>query len=289
MCGPAYFDSFFSKGGRLICFATRAGVSDNSRLLMERGLLPALPDKWVQSVSCLEPAPFSAEFSGLDTTAAQSLVNYRLDKIALKGYWACRTTPQSYCLWRLTGGAGFLYGKAVGPGLSIFVNTSIDPSLGLLAKSQAWVAFCRYLLGPGGQVRGYHFSTVETPVLNLPQARVAAQVWVENCDGSRIAAKPQGVVLKLPTPTGLGWIKTQDPPQLFAGINLPDGETEILVPSAQTVANAIKRAFVVESHQKQDAVYAETRMSQKPVWKAFAWAAIVMILLESALANRLKR
>ena len=289
ICQPAYIESLLKKGGRLICFATRAGISDTSRSLFERGLLPALPDKWVQSVSYPEPAPFTPESFGLETVAARSLINYRLDKTAMKGYWACRTAPQSQCVWRLANGTGFVYGKAVGPGLSIFVNTSIDTSLGLLAKSQAWVAFCQYLVGRTDQVRGYCFSTMEAPTLYLPQVRPAAQVWVENCDGSKVLAKPQGVTLKLPAPTGLGWIKTLDQPPLYAGINLPDGETEIVVPSAQTVANAVKRAFLIEDHRKRDTALAEAQISQKPIWKAFAWAAIAMVLLESAVANRLKR
>lgn len=289
MCRPAYIEGLLNKGGRLICFATRAGPADTSRLLVERGLLPALPEKWVQEVSYPEAAALAPDSFGLETTAAQSLVNYRLDKIALKGYWTCRTAPRSPCIWRLAGGAGFMYGKAVGPGLSVFVNTSMDSSRGLLAKSQAWVAFCQCLLGRTAQARGFCFSTTESPILNLPQARPTAQVWVENCDGSKAVAKAQGTALRLPAPTGLGWIKTLDQPPLYAGINLPEGETETVVPSAQTIADAIKRAFVVEDRHKQDTAYAQAQMNDKPIWRAFAWAAVAMVLLESALANRLKR
>jgi hypothetical protein len=154
MYRPADIEAFFNKGGRLICFATRLGISDTSRVLLERGLLPALPEKWVEAVSYPEPAPLASDSLGLETAAAQSLANYRLDRVAMKGYWTCRTAPQSQCIWRLASGAGFIYGKVIGRGSSILVNTSIDSSAGLLAKSQAWVAFCQCLLGRTDQMRG---------------------------------------------------------------------------------------------------------------------------------------
>ncbi len=289
MCRPDQVEGFLNKGGRLLCFATRGGTSDPARLLVDRGLLPALPEKWVQEVSYPEPAALASQSAGLESDAMQSLVNYHLDKTALKGYWTCRTAAQSQCLWRLTNGAGFVYGRTVGAGLSLLVNTSIDGSGGLLAKSQAWVAFCQCLLGRVARARGCSFSTLEAPMLYFPQPRPVTQMWVENCDGSKVLGQSQGLVLRLPAPTGLGWIRTYDRPPLCAGINLPEGETEIVVPSAQAVADAMKRAFVIEEHRKQDTASVRVGESEKPIWRAFAWAAIGMILLESAWANRLKR
>ncbi len=288
-CRPADVEAFLSRGGRLICFATQAGTSDTSRALLERGLLPALPEKWVQTVSYPQAAALASDGSGLETAAVQSLANYRLDKVALKGYWICRTAPQSECLWRLAGGAEFVCGKTVGRGLSLFINTSIDASAGLLAKAQAWVAFCQSLLGRSERVRGCCFSTTEAPTLFLPQTRPAAQMWVQNCDGSKVVAKAQGTLLRLPAPSGLGWIRTFDQPPLYAGINLPDGETEIVVPSSEAVADAVRRAFVIEDHRQQDTASAETQMRDRPIWRLFAWAAIALVFFESALANRLKR
>lgn len=144
---------------------------------------------------------------------------------------AGRTGAVPLCL---SGGEGLIYGMPCGHGLSIFVNTSIDDSLGLLAKSAAWVAFCRCLIGETEQVQQFCFSTGEQPVLRIADRgswnadsggrgeRTALSV--ENCDGSRGRAAAQGNVLLLPTPAGTGWMKTTDGPILYAGINLPAGE-----------------------------------------------------------------
>ncbi len=61
--------------------------------------------------------------------------------------------------------AGFVYAQTQNAGSSILVNTSIDDSLGLLAKSGAWVAFCRFLVGEGDRVRQFCFRVDERPVL----------------------------------------------------------------------------------------------------------------------------
>jgi hypothetical protein len=288
-CPPADIDAFLNKGGRLICFATRAGASDAGRTFLDRGLLAALPEKWVQTVSYPESAALTLDSLGLEAGAVQSLANYRLDKTAMKGYWSCRTSPQSECLWRFANGTGFMYGKAVGRGLSLFINASIDSSGGLLARSQAWVAFCQCLIGRCDQVKGCCFSTAETATLQLPQARPGAQMWVQNCDGSKVVAKAQGAMLRLPAPTGLGWMKTFDEPPLCVGINLPQGESEIGRSPEDAVADAVKRAFTIEAHHEEDTVFAQAPMRDRPIWRAFAWSAIVLVVLESALANRLKR
>jgi hypothetical protein len=286
--GTDILERFLKKGGRLICFSTQALIGDTSLGLWRQGLLAALPEKWVQKTSHLEPRPF-ASASGLDDEACKSLVNYKVDGIALKGYWLCRPASQSQCIWRLADGTGFLYVNKVGRGLSLAVNTSIDGSLGLLAKSQAWVAFCQYLMGPSDQVRSYCYSTMERPVLYLPESAGTTQVGIENCDGRKVHVKPRDSGLVLPTPAGLGWIKTLDEPRLYVGINLPETEMPIVVPSAQMIDDAMRRAFVIDKGRKRDSVQASVQTQRRPIWKIFAWAAILLVLLESALANRLKR
>ena len=93
-----------------------------------------------------------------------------------------------------TAGA-FIYIQTQNGGSSILVNTSIDDSLGLLAKSGAWVAFCRFLVGEGDRVRQFCFRADERPVLELPEAvRTAGRTFVdvENCDGGRTQAAVDG-------------------------------------------------------------------------------------------------
>jgi hypothetical protein len=229
--------------------------------------------------------------TGSDRTR-KSLRSYRFDKIALKGCWQCRAAPDAQCLWRLSNGAGFLYHAASQGGSSLLVNTSVDDSLGLLAKSRAWVTFCSYLLGETDCVRQLCFCPEDRPILSLPDAARGAQpttLALENCDGSRTRATREGARVLLPPPTGLGWMKTLGEPALYAAINLPAGETDVSAPTEEMVAGAMKRAFVTGAVQNAGPVLANSRLETRPLWPAFAWAALLLLLLEPAITNRLKR
>ncbi len=293
--------AFAQRGGRLIFFTAGTQDLETAKLLSREGLLAVQPQRWVQAITYPEPRPCTGVSLDLDEQAARSLSNYRLDQVALKGYWLCQPAAQAQCLWRLSGGEGLIYGMPCGHGLSIFVNTSIDDSLGLLAKSAAWVAFCRCLIGETEQVQQFCFSTGEQPVLRIADRgswnadsggrgeRTALSV--ENCDGSRGRAAAQGNVLLLPTPAGTGWMKTTDGPILYAGINLPAGETDLTAPTQEKIADIAGRIFVrTEARRPETAgVPVSANLEQKPVWPFFAWAAMLLLVLESAVANRLKR
>lgn len=303
VCSPGQIDRCLRAGTKLICFATHTRDGQAARPWWQAGLLPALPEHWVAETAYLEAQPAVRDWFDLDDRAAQSLVGYRLDKTAVKGLWQCRMDPDARCLWRFANGAGFIYGKSLDRGLSVFVNTSIDDSLGLLAKSRAWVAFCRYLLGQADRMRLLRFSTTERPAVHLPEAGLPVQLAVENCDGRRAAAPVEGMTLHFPAPAGIGWMKTLDGPQVYAPINLPDGETDLGPPTTGAVAAAIRRTFVIGgvgasgrgrpelalSLTKGRARGPASTTAASPIWPAFAWAAIVLLLAESALANRLKR
>ena len=138
-------------------------------------------------------------------------------------------------------------------------------------------------------MRQFSFSTAERPVLYLPKADLRAQLPVENCDGRHATARVEGTTLRLPAPAGLGWMKTLDGPEVYAPINLPDGETDLTVPAAGAIAAAIQRTFVIDSDKRQTVAQAGAEIDRKPIWPMFAWAAIILLLMESALANRLKR
>ena len=317
--------AFAQRGGKLIFFTAGAQDLDAATVLSREGLLAAQPQQWVQAITYPEPRPCTEGPLGLDERSARALSNYRLDQVALKGYWQCRPIAQTECLWRLTGGEGLIYALKCGHGLSIFINTSIDDSLGLLAKSAAWVAFCRCLLGQADQAQQFCFSTGERPVLRVAQrgGRSAepgtrnerTTVSVENCDGRKSRAAVQGNILLLPPPAGIGWMRTTDGPILHAGINLPAGETDLTAPSREQIDNIVQRAFVAQragqavpatsprlqeavgtAHPPADAGNRPSRMEvaassfrQKPVWPIFAWAAMLLLVLESAVANRFRR
>jgi len=297
--------AFVQKGGRLVLFTAGTQDLEPAKQLMREGLLAAQPQRWVRAIAYPEPQACAATTSGLDERATKSLSNYRLDQVALKGYWQCRPAAQAECFWRLADGEGLLYGLPCGHGSSIFVNTSIDDSLGLLAKSAAWVALCRGLIGQADHVQQFSFPVGERPVLRIadretqnvkPRGRDDRTiVSVENCDGSKARAAAQGSVLLLPPPTGTGWMKTTDEPTLYAGINLPVGETDLTAPTQEMVADIAQRVFVQAGDRRLEAGGAyslqptASSLHPKPIWPVVAWAAILLLVLESAIANRLKR
>ena len=91
-------------------------------------------------------------------------------------------------------------------------------------------------------------------------------------------------------------MRTLGEPTLYAAINLPAGETDLGRPTERRVADAMSGAFAVNTSEErvlsQAGGHAESRVPpvrDKPVWKAFAWATILLLLVEPAITNRLKR
>jgi hypothetical protein len=288
--------AFVQRGGKLVFFTSQVEDPESAGPLWREGLLAAQPRQWVAAVTYPQAEPCPGASLALDSQAARSLCNYRLDQIALKGCWQCEPAEKAECLWRLNCGEGFLYALPCGHGLSLLVNTSIDDSLGLLAKSPAWVAFCRCLIGKEDPVQPFCFSTGERPVLRVadnqvPDLRTA--IRIENCNGRKGQAAVQGNMLVLPPPIGIGWMKTIDPPALYAGINLPADETDVTAPTQEMVAGAVQRAFITRQAGDGPAIAAKAapihNLRRKPIWPIFAWAAIALLVLESTVANRLKR
>jgi len=74
-------------------------------------------------------------------------------------------------------------------------------------------------------------------------------------------------------------------------VNLPDGETDMTKPNDGQIANIMDRVFKVDV--AKGAVSARRggfgKERKKPLWKTFAWAIIILLLVEPAAANRLKR
>ena len=300
----AALKDFLRGGGKLIFFTAQTDNHAIAQRLYREGLFPVLPDKWVQEAAYPQPRPCAGAGAGFDEQAGKSLVNYRLDRIPVKGYWLVShegasqngASQEAECVWRFTNRDGFIYCRPCDGGLSVWVNTSIDDSSGLLAKSRAWVAFCQYLLGRADRIQQFCFSTAERPIVarcgeSGPAAlgQKSAAVWVENCDGRRMRARAEGAALFMPAPSGIGWMRTVKEPALYAAINLPAGETDMSRPASGSIVNAVKRAFVTDAEGRLASLRSDSDTGHTPIWKALAWLTIVLILFESSLANRLRR
>lgn len=312
-------EGFVKAGGRFVCFVTETVAPEPAKQLWRQGVLPALPGKCIYERTYMQPKPRDSLAFGVDNIAARSLLNYRVDKILLKGYLECKQHPDSKCLWQFQNGFGFVYLKRLGIGTSILVNTSVDDSLGSLTKSNAAVAFCKYLLGENpptaginpnpallGQIGEYCFARNEQVMLPLSERGASfagqKQFWVQTCDGKKRRAAVADSFLLVPDPAGIGWVKTLGKPTMWAGINLPDGETDMTEPVVEELANIMNRVFPTGMEGAVSAADPATLGSGQnpplaglsnrkltPLWKIFAWTIILLLLIEPVVANRLKR
>ena len=283
---------FVIAGGKLVCFTRTSFASEAAKQLWQRGVLAALPGKCVQGRTYIQPKPSDSQAPGVDHAAAKSLSNYRIDKILLKGYLECEPHTDGRCLWQLQNGSGFVYLKPLGGGSSIFVNTSTDDSLGSLTKSNASIAFCQYLLGQNNQIGEYCFTRDERVTLPIPNRLTPSkqrQFWVETCDGKKRRAAMADSLLLVPDPAGIGWIKTLGKPALYAGVNLPQGETDMTPPDVAELDDIMKRVFPTKGEKGVSSADILGNKKPRPMWKGLAWAIILLLLVEPAVANRLRR
>jgi len=193
----------------------------------------------------------------------------------------------------LQNGCGFIYLKRHGRGMSILVNTSVDDSLGSLTKSNASVAFCRYLLGDSSRVSEHSFVRNQRVMLPISGAQASSgepgQFWVETCDGKKRRAAVADSFLLVPEAAGIGWVKTLAEPTTYAGVNLPQGETDMAGPAEGELAGIMSRVFPedVDTEMAEAGTFDDTE--RRPLWRILAWLIILLLLIEPLLANRLKR
>jgi hypothetical protein len=286
-------ESFIKTGGRFVCFLTEVIVPDAAKQLWQRDVLAALPERCIHERKYIQSKPYNSRISCVDHVAQRSLSNYRIDKILIKGCFECQQHPDAQTIWRFQDGLGFVYFKYQGSGVSFLVNTSVDDSLGSLTKSSASVAFCRYLLGESHQVEEHCFTCDERillPVSNYNSDDIGQkQYWVETCDGKNHRASVVDSFMLIPNPAGIGWVKTLGKPTLCAGVNLPQGETDMTKPVASELADVMDRLFKtdVERIVSEAEIFADKKL--EPLWKIFAWTIILLLLAEPAVANRLRR
>jgi len=279
---------FVNTGGKLICFTKGSVSSEAAKQLWQRGVLAVLPGKCIHGRTYIQPKPLDNYISSVDDIAAKSLSNYRIDKILLKGYLECEPHAESRCLWQLQNDSGFVYLKPIGSGTSIFVNTSADDTLGTLTKSNASVAFCQYLFGQNNQISKHCFvrdDRVTLPLPDLPKQ----EFWVETCDGKKRRAAVAESFLMVPDPAGIGWVKTLGKPTLYAGVNLPPGETDMTPPNVTELDDILKRVFQTNVERNISSADVLSDKKPRPMWKVLAWGIILLLLIEPAIANRLRR
>ncbi|MHC4439365.1 MAG: BatA domain-containing protein [Planctomycetota bacterium] len=286
-------ESFIKSGGRFVCFVTEPLATDTAKLLWQRDILAALPGRCIQERTYIQQKPYNSRISGVDHVAEKSLSNYRIDKILIKGCFECQQHPDARLIWQFRDGPGFIYLKSRGSGTSILVNTSVDDSLGSLTKSSASVAFCRYLLGESHRIDEYCFACDERILLPISRqdrnVTGQKQFWVETCDGKNRRASAAESFLLVPDPAGTGWVRTLGKPTLYAGVNLPQGETDMTKPVASELAGVMDRVFKTGPERTISEAKVLHDRKSRPLWKFFAWAIILLLLAEPAVANRLKR
>lgn len=284
---------FVVGGGKVIFFATDQFSRAAADRLWRQDVLPALPTECVWERVYLEARPCVGQSADVDDSAAKSLSNCRIDKIPLRAYLRCELHGDSEVLWRLAKGFGFVYLKRLGSGVSIFVNTSADDSLGPITKSNAVVALCRYLLGKASRLGQHSFACDEPVQLPLAQAEAARVrnrgLWVQTCDGRRRRAVLVGSSLSIPDPAGVGWVRTVGGPTTYAGVNIPDGETNMAKPDERQVANIMSEVFSVDGERDVALAHVSGEQSKKPLWRILAWVVVILLLAEPAIASRLRR
>ncbi|MBN2181505.1 MAG: BatA domain-containing protein [Sedimentisphaerales bacterium] len=287
------FSNFVEAGGRAVFFITGEPSAATLNRLWQLGILPALPKKIIHEQTFAETDPLEKDFFGVDNIAAKAILNYRIDRIPVAGFWECQQYPESKCLWQYKNGSGFIYFRQIGNGTSILVNTSADDSLGALTKSSVSVALCQYLLGEYDQIRDYSFTCNQRIVLPITDINFNPDqknsLWIRNCDGSKKRAVLTDSFLSLLDPGSVGWLKTFTEPELYAGVNLPPDETVMNKPATEEVDNALRRVFSTDARNNIASAETFDIKKQKPVWITLAWIIIALLLVESFVANRLSR
>jgi hypothetical protein len=123
------------------------------------------------------------------------------------------------------------------------------------------------------------------------QAGAAGQrrILVSDCSGKKRLATRTGSILTVADAAGVGWVRTVGEPTVFAGVNLPVGETDMTTPAEADVDDALSRVFSIVDDTSVAVAGGMRPKKQMPLWRALACVLIAMLLLESTVTNRLRR
>ena len=78
-------------------------------------------------------------------------------------------------------------------------------------------------------------------------------------------------------------------PETYAGVNLPQGETDMTRPAAGELASIMGRVFPADVDREMAQAGAFDGTQRRAIWRIIAWLIILLLLLEPVVANRLKR
>ncbi len=289
--------AFAMGGGTIIFFTPPDADAVGFQQLAEAGVAAAVPGTWHTgpvSIASNSGAILAGDLLNPDGSVIRALDNYRIESLPLAGYYDCGTEPGAERLWVLSNGVGFLHYLPIGKGATILVNTSADDSLGPLLKSPAAVAFCRYLLGEKEGVHELTFLCGESASLPATSVELAAApgrqaAWVVTPNGTEVQATAAGSRLTAPAATSPGWLRSLARPLRYAGINVPEGETDMVPASNARIVRLLDQVFRQKSLSGLQEAAVAGNQATRPLWREMAWAAIALLLVEAFLANRLKR
>jgi hypothetical protein len=128
----------------LVCFATDGPQGDTRPLPVSKLLWPVAPVPGVETVMHVQSQPMACEWT--HTRAGELLTQYALNRMAFRNTLKVTLGSEARCVWRLQNGEPFVVTQALGQGVVLWANTSVDASKGSLAKSPAAVAWAQYLL-----------------------------------------------------------------------------------------------------------------------------------------------
>ncbi|MBI5093376.1 MAG: BatA domain-containing protein [Candidatus Hydrogenedentes bacterium] len=288
--------SFVQGGGRLIAFANKDLKPAFYESLAKAGVFPAVPGAAANATLQLE-----GEFGSItmgdplspDAAAIRALRNYGLERLPIQGAYALRTVDGGTALWRFNTGDAFVCYKASGRGSAILINTSADDALSPLMKSAAAVAFINYLIGGGAQVQQYAFDAGESVRLpasafELAHAQPDQAFFVETPGGKQTSAQWVNQTIAIPPVNELGWVRTTATPVRYAGVNVPEGETDLTAPSSAPLDMMVQRLFATRDSVVDEGPEKGTQQ-RKPLWPGIGWAALALIIVDVFVSNRVTR
>ena len=135
------------QGKRLVCFMTDRPEPAMASDLYESQLWPVVEIEAQASPAQAESQPAGSLWT--HARAGELLMQYELDRMALRPAVRARLAPGAQCVWRLQNGDPFVAAQPLGQGVTLWVNTSVDASRSRLAKSSAAVAWAQFLLDSG--------------------------------------------------------------------------------------------------------------------------------------------
>ena len=285
-------------GGRLIAFVSDK-ESPTYEELWSEGVLPGSPTRYDTS-----PAGFAATFGSAvagdalsqSGEAIRALQNYRLDALPTRGHYAIERDSDAQVLWRYDTDEPFIAYKAAGNGEAVLVNTSADDSLSPLMKSPAAVAFVQYLIGGTARLQALAFDAGQPAALpasdlEREHGQRSDRIGVQTPSGASVSAVMSGGALTLPPLFELGLVHTESKPTRYAGINVPWGEGDLTPPQDASLSLLLARLFpTVDDDAGQSGEAASvTPQAREPLWTLAAWAALLLIVVEVFVSNRMAR